>query len=222
MGRAAATFASTLCLLAGMTSLAIAKDGRGDDDRDDRHDSGIERIEKNIIGKVLRSDYDGFNDDLLTGGLGATGLAGSVPPKVANAASPTPEELRRLAIYNNYRALVDVSPGGGYGILYGPMAGAEGKAADRDGKVAGTEYLALLDGRDDGNPRTTVALQVPETFDPANACMVTATSSGSRGVYGAIGTSGEWGLKKGCAVVYTDKGTGTGFFDLENGKGYTL
>jgi hydroxybutyrate-dimer hydrolase len=222
MGRAAATFASTLCLLAGMTSLAIAKDGRGDDDRDDRHDSGIERIEKNIIGKVLRSDYDGFNDDLLTGGLGATGLAGSVPPKVANAASPTPEELRRLAIYNNYRALVDVSPGGGYGILYGPMAGAEGKAADRDGKVAGTEYLALLDGRDDGNPRTTVALQVPETFDPANACMVTATSSGSRGVYGAIGTSGEWGLKKGCAVVYTDKGTGTGFFDLENGNGYTL
>ncbi len=67
-----------------------------------------------------------------------------------------------------------------------------------------------------------MALQVPETFDPANACMVTATSSGSRGVYGAIGTSGEWGLKKGCAVVYTDKGTGTGFFDLQNGKGYTV
>mgnify|MGYP003349286586 CR=1 FL=1 len=35
----------------------------------------------------------------------------------------------------------------------------------------------------------------------------TATSSGSRGVYGAIST-GEWGLKKGCAVAYTDKGTG--------------
>jgi hydroxybutyrate-dimer hydrolase len=221
MGRVAATFASTLCLLVGMTPLAIAKDGRGDDDHDDKAGRGIERIEKHIIGKVLRSDYDGLSDDLLTAGLGAPGLAGA-RPAVADTASPTPEELRRLAIYNNYRALVDVSPGGGYGILYGPMAGAEGKAADRDGKVAGTEYLALLDGRDDGNPRTTVALQVPETFDPANACMVTATSSGSRGVYGAIGTSGEWGLKKGCAVVYTDKGTGTGFFDLENGKGYTL
>ena len=35
-----------------------------------------------------------------------------------------------------------------------------------------------------------------------------ATSSGSRGVYGAIST-GEWGLKKGCAVAYTDKGAGT-------------
>ena len=150
-------------------------------------------------------------------------------PAVANPVAPTPEELRRLAIYNNYRALVDVSAGGGYGTLYGPLVGAMGEAAARDGKVAGTEYLALLDGKrgshgddDDGNSRVTVALQVPETFDPANACMVTATSSGSRGVYGAIGTSGEWGLKKGCAVVYVDKGTGTGFFDLQNRKGYTV
>jgi len=221
MGRVAATFASTLCLMIGMTSLAIAKDGRGDGDRDDRSDNNIEKIEKHIIGKVLRSDYDGLSNDLLTAGLGATGLAGAAPT-VANAASPTPEELRRLAIYNNYRALVDVTPGGGYGTLYGPLVGAKGNAAARDGKVAGTEYLALLDDSDDGNPRTTVALQVPETFDPANACMVTATSSGSRGVYGAVGTSGEWGLKKGCAVVYTDKGTGTGFFDLQNGKGYTV
>jgi hydroxybutyrate-dimer hydrolase len=101
MGRVATTFASTLCLLVGMTSLAIAKDGQGDDDRDDRHDSGIERIEKHIIGKVLRSDYDGLNNDLLTAGLGATGLAGGTP-EVKNEASPTPEELRRLAIYTPF------------------------------------------------------------------------------------------------------------------------
>jgi len=106
----------------GMTSLAIAKDGRGDGDRDDRSDNNIEKIEKHIIGKVLRSDYDGLSNDLLTAGLGATGLAGAAPT-VANAASPTPEELRRLAIYNNYRALVDVTPGGGYGTLYGPLSG---------------------------------------------------------------------------------------------------
>jgi hydroxybutyrate-dimer hydrolase len=54
--------------------------------------------------------------------------------------------LRRLAIYNNYRALVDPTPGGG--------------------------------------------------------C--------------AIATAGEWGLKHGCAVAYTDKGTGTGAHDLQN------
>src|SRR5690606_24287033 len=39
-------------------------------------------------------------------------------------------------------------------------------------------------------------------------------SSGSRGVYGAIGTAGEWGLKRGCAVAYTDAGKGTGYHDL--------
>jgi hydroxybutyrate-dimer hydrolase len=33
-------------------------------------------------------------------------------------------------------------------------------------------------------------------------------------VYGAIGASGEWGLKRGCAVAYTDKDTGTGAHDL--------
>jgi hydroxybutyrate-dimer hydrolase len=57
-------------------------------------------------------------------------------------------------------------------------------------------------------------VQVPDTFDPAHACIVTATSSGSRGIYGAIGTSGEWGLKHGCAVAYTDKGSGNGLHDL--------
>jgi hydroxybutyrate-dimer hydrolase len=57
-------------------------------------------------------------------------------------------------------------------------------------------------------------VQVPDSFDPANACVVTATSSGSRGIYGAIGASGEWGLKRGCAVAYTDKGTGNGLHDL--------
>lgn len=234
MGRVAATVASTLCLLIGMAPVAMAKDGRDDDDGKKGRPDRVERIEEQILGKVLRADYDGLSNDLLTAGLGATGLANPLAPAPANPLAPTPEELRRLAIYNNYRALVDVSADGGYGRLYGPLVDAVGYAKDHDGKVAGTEYLALLDGDgrnrgghrddddDDGNSRVTVALQVPETFDPANACMVTATSSGSRGVYGAIGTSGEWGLKKGCAVVYVDKGTGTGFFDLQNRKGYTV
>src|ERR1700730_16023501 len=57
-------------------------------------------------------------------------------------------------------------------------------------------------------------VQIPSSFDRNNPCMVTATSSGSRGVYGAIGTAGEWGLKHGCVVAYADKGTGAGFHDL--------
>ena len=217
MGRAAATAVSALCLMIGTTPAAYSKDDRG---RDDRRD-GRDRIERHVTGKILRADYDGYSDDLLTAGLGAAGLAGPAP-QAANPSSPTTEELRRIAIYNNYRALVDVSAGGGYGTLYGPLVSAGEKAQERDGKIPGTEYLALLDGDDGGNSRITVAVQIPDSFRPDKPCMVTATSSGSRGVYGAIGTAGEWGLKKGCAVVYNDKGTGTGFFDLENGKGYTV
>jgi hydroxybutyrate-dimer hydrolase len=44
---------------------------------------------------------------------------------------------------------------------------------------------------------------------------VTGTSSGSRGIYGAIGSAGEWGLKHGCAVAYTDKGSGTGLYTFD-------
>src|SRR5262252_6065373 len=57
-------------------------------------------------------------------------------------------------------------------------------------------------------------VQIPDSFDPANSCIVSAVSSGSRGVYGAIATAGEWGLKHGCAVAYSDKGTGNGGHDL--------
>jgi hydroxybutyrate-dimer hydrolase len=57
---------------------------------------------------------------------------------------------------------------------------------------------------------------VPDKFDTETACLVAAPSSGSRGVYGAVGTSGEWALRHNCAVVYTDKGTGTGIIFNQN------
>ena len=119
------------------------------------------------------------------------------------------------AIYNNYRALVDPTPGGGYGTLYGPNVAADGTVTASEGLIAGDEYLAFEKG-DDGRRNVTMMVQVPDSFDPANGCIVTAPSSGSRGVYGAIATAGEWGLKHGCAVAYTDKGTGTGADDLQN------
>src|SRR4029434_2010799 len=69
---------------------------------------------------------------------------------------------------------------------------------------------------DDGSGRINVTLmvQVPDSFDPAHACIVSGTSSSSRGIYGAIAASGEWGLKHACAVAYTDKGSGNGLHDL--------
>lgn len=156
----------------------------------------------------------GGPDDLLTAGLGASGLQAAQAPAVADPDDPA--QLRRLAIYFNYRALIDTTPAGGFGGLYGPTVEPPEEAGP-GGEIYGTEYLALVPGR--GQVRdVTVMVQIPDFFGAGGRppCIVTAPSSGSRGVYGAIGTAGEWGLKKGCAVAYTDKGTGIGAHDLEN------
>ena len=166
------------------------------------------------LGTISEKAYDGSTDDLLTAGLGATGLQAAVAPAYADPLKPTVAELRRNAIHTNYRAIVDTTTAGGYNVLYGPSLDASGKATLGEGKVAGTEYIAFSD---DGTGQKNVALmvQVPASFNRLNPCIVTATSSGSRGVYGGIST-GEWGLKRGCAVAYTDKGTGGAPHDLAN------
>ncbi|MCL6486613.1 MAG: D-(-)-3-hydroxybutyrate oligomer hydrolase [Janthinobacterium lividum] len=166
------------------------------------------------LGMITRADYDGKTNDLLTAGLGKTGLAGATPA-YANAEQPTPLELRRNAIYANYRAVLDIAANSGYGTLYGPNVDASGNVGAGEGLVAGSEYIAYAD---DGTGKKNVSLmvQVPASFDPERACIVTGTSSGSRGIYGAIGSSGEWGLKKGCAVAYADKGSGTGLYVFED------
>ena len=166
-------------------------------------------------GGIIHTHYDGVTNDLLTAGLGKTGLGSAAAPGFADPLHPTAEELRRLAIYSNYRALVDPTPGGGYGTLYGPNVTANGTVTTSQGLIAGDEYLAF-EKDDDGRSNVTMMVQVPDSFDPGHGCIVAAPSSGSRGVYGAIATAGEWGLKHGCAVAYTDKGTGTGADDLQN------
>jgi hydroxybutyrate-dimer hydrolase len=164
---------------------------------------------------VLHAHYDGVTNDLLTAGLGRTGLGSASPPGFADPLHPTAEELRRLAIYNNYRALIDPTPGGGYGTLYGPNVAADGTVTTSEGLIPGDEFIVF---EKEGNERAriTMMVQVPDSFSPTAGCIVTAPSSGSRGVYGAIATAGEWGLKHGCAVAYTDKGSGTGAHDLQN------
>jgi hydroxybutyrate-dimer hydrolase len=164
---------------------------------------------------ILHAFYDGNANDLLTAGLGKTGLGSAAPPGFTDPLNPTAEELRRSAIYNNYRALVDPTSGGGYGVLYGPNVGIDGVPTANEGKIAGDEYIGFEHDRR-GRGNVTMLVQVPTSFNPAQACIVTAPSSGSRGIYGAIATAGEWGLKHGCAVAYTDKGTGTGAHDLQN------
>jgi hydroxybutyrate-dimer hydrolase len=69
------------------------------------------------------------------------------------------------------------------GVFYGPNIDIHGQDTLGEGKIAGTETTAWAD---DGSGRRNVTLmvQVPVGFDPDHACIVTATSSGSRGIYG--------------------------------------
>ena len=173
---------------------------------------GARNTKPRFLGDVRQISYDGVADDLLTAGLGKSGLGAPTAPAYADPLKPTAAELRRTAIHTNYRALVDMTEAGGYGRLFGPNVDANGRVTSDEGKVAGTEYLAFSDGGS-GRQNVTLMVQVPTRFDPANACMVTATSSGSRGVYGGMLVA-EWGLKRGCAVAFTDKGTGGAGHDL--------
>lgn len=154
-----------------------------------------------------RSSEHRGQDDLLTAGLGLAGLRAMTPPAFADAAHPTAGELRRRALWANWRGIADLAPGGGYGELYGSVA-----------SVPGREFSAFATLPGAKQPHR-VLLQLPDDFDTAKRCVVVAASSGSRGIYGAIAVAGAWGLPRSCAVVYTDKGAGTDYFDVDAGQG---
>jgi hydroxybutyrate-dimer hydrolase len=153
---------------------------------------------------VSKTVYNGADNDLLTGGLGETGLLGAAP--TLNSTSPTGDALRKSALYYSYKNQIDMRSASGFGTFYGPSV----TNRPNGGKIAGTEYLAYSN---DGL-NTTLLLQIPTNFDPTLPCLIAAPSTGSQGVFGAVSTAGEWGLKNRCAVIYTDKGTGIGVHDL--------
>lgn len=159
-------------------------------------------LSSNIFTAQRVSEHRG-SDDLLTAGLGLHGLRVMTPPVFADAEHPTAAELRRRALWSNWRGIADLSPGGGYGALYGSVAA-----------VPGREFHAYARLPDAKQPHR-VLLQLPDAFDAVKRCVVVTASSGSRGIYGAIAVAGAWGLPKGCAVAYTDKGAGTDYFDLD-------
>jgi len=97
--------------------------------------------------------------------------------------------------------------GGGYGELFGSLAPAPGR-----------EYSAFARLPGARQPHRVLA-QVPDNFDLAKRCVLVAPASGSRGIYGAVSVAAAWGLPKGCAVVYTDKGAGSDYYDLDAQQG---
>lgn len=148
-------------------------------------------------------------DDLLTAGLGLEGLAGSAP-QAADPESPTPVELRRMAVYKSWTGIQSFTPAGGLGGVLDDLPA-----------VPGREFQAFMT-LDGATHPFRVLLQLPDSFDAERPCLVVAPASGSRGVYGAIALAGPWALPSGCAVAYTDKGAGTDFFDYSTGTGVRL
>lgn len=149
------------------------------------------------------------HDDLLSAGLGLHGLKGTLAP-FANPAHPTAQELRRRAIQTSWKGIADLGPLGGYGTVYGAVPAVPGREYQAFAKLPGAQQ-----------PHR-VLVQVPDGFDHAHRCLVVTASSGSRGIYGAIALAGAWGLPRGCAVAYTDKGAGPGYFDYADDSGVTL
>ena len=87
--------------------------------------------------------------------------------------------------------------------------------------VTGREFSAFARLPKANSPHR-VLLQVPDLFDRDRRCVIVSASSGSRGIYGSISLAGAWGLPRGCAVAYTDKGTGSGYFDVASNTGVAL
>jgi hydroxybutyrate-dimer hydrolase len=172
-----------------------------------------------IRGEILQAHYD----DLLTAGLGREELerlTAETLPRFASSPLATPEELRRNAILASHLGLIDRTQGAGYGTLYGPGV-IDGKPVG-DGKVPGEEYLVYAADLDDPGAVVTLLVQVPDAFDLDRPCIIAAPSSGSRGIYGGVAAAGEWALQHGCAVAYTDKGTGIGVHDLDPDIAYLI
>jgi len=141
--------------------------------------------------------YDGQSNDLLTAGLSLAQLRAATGPEISE--NPTAAELRQSAYYHQFKALNDVSEAGGFGRLYGFQANTEA--------IPGTEYWHQRSVAE--NAYHTLVVQIPDNFNRDNPCLLVAPSSGSRHVLGSVATTGTWGLLNNCAVVYTDKGTGT-------------
>jgi hydroxybutyrate-dimer hydrolase len=73
-----------------------------------QHDHKSSFVKVSLQCTVYKGESDDqLTDDLLTAGLGWSGLQGG-PPPFGNPNNPTAAEVRRLAIYTNYRYNSDI------------------------------------------------------------------------------------------------------------------
>jgi hydroxybutyrate-dimer hydrolase len=204
---------TTASILAAFLALAAA-DISSARDRDDDQDASKKSYSSRpafLRGEPVRTSYDGISTGFLHTGE-VPSVAGLIGYAVPTGTDPSRAALRTLQIRASYVGLVDLSAAGGFGTYYGTIQPQANK---------GDEYVAVSDDGT-GTRNVTISVQIPSHFDPSRPCIVSATSSGSRGVYGASPTTGEWALNKGCAVAYNDKGTGTGAHDLDHDRAYAI
>lgn len=155
--------------------------------------------------------YNGESADLMLGGLSIDELTHRKLPE--RKQENDQQWLRKVSYFNNITALIDTTIAGGYGRLYGPSA--------QDSIIPGHEYIAY--SKDTTNQiAASLMLHIPDSFDFKHPCLIVSPSSGSRGLYGAVGTTGSWALLNRCAIVYTDKGTAPGFYFPDKNAGYDL
>lgn len=163
---------------------------------------------------VSSTFYDGDKDDLVTAGLGFTRLSSTNNATTfADPAKPTTHELRQAKL-NRF-----INPKTGEGSLFGF------KRKDLtplfDGKIAGTEILAIINNQDE---KVGLLLQIPLDFDTKKPCIVAVPATDSDGLFNAkdLQIRGLWGLKHNCAVAYNDKALGNGIYDITNQRGFSI
>lgn len=188
--------------------LTLALAGCGGDDSNTQSPNPYLSRPGFLAAEPQRSDYDGQSAGLLTGRAASLDALIAYEP----GANPGAAERRTLALKTSYTGLLDTSAAGGFGRYYGRLL---------PGANQGSEYLARIDDGS-GQQNVAVIVGVPASFNPRQPCLVAVPSSGSRPVYGELGTIGEWAYNKGCAVAATDKGTGMGLHDLDRDQAYTL
>lgn len=105
--------------------------------------------------------------------------------------------------------IADLSPGGGFTEIYGSLAA-----------VAGREFHALRRIPGASQPHRVMA-QVPDGFDARARCGGGGFLRLARCLR-CHRLAGAWGLPRGCAVAYLDKGAGSDWIELGSSERHAI
>jgi hydroxybutyrate-dimer hydrolase len=168
-----------------------------------------------VVGPVVHRTYDGEQDDLLTAGLGIDNLLSkNAAVSYNDPLHPTADEIRRQLLS------VTDAPFNGFGRSYGPNIDlVTEKPVQGSVKLAGDEYRAYVRT---GQGHSTALVQIPVTFSPSKPCILAISTAGTSDVLMELNKFGYWGLVRGCAVAWSDKGAGAGVEILKDAKALNI